>query len=332
MTTGVLDELEQDLQKAGLAKRVVVAEATVDPWRDDPARLRAYAKLAGIKFDQLTGTRDNIQRLWKFFGVYYKKVPEGHPADIDWLTHRPLKFDIAHADDVFILDPAGQVRVVDQGMPEVSGSLSKPLRALLDAQGRHNLAHPELPWSAAEMVDDLDFLMNRDIPASAAPAVKPLSLPAARTELAGSPTALAGLHEQADELLGGLPALSHRIAELRGHPIVVNIWASSCGPCRTEFPILSTASARYGRQVAFLGVDVDDSAKNARAFLATHPVSYPSYTGSSDELGALTDGNFTPTTVYISPAGKIRQRHVGQYDTLSALENDIEHYAIGLHG
>jgi thiol-disulfide isomerase/thioredoxin len=217
-------------------------------------------------------------------------------------------------------------------MAEVSGSLSKPLRALLDAEGRHNLAHPALPWSATEMVDDLDFLMNRDVPASALPTVKPLSLPAASKQLVGSPTALAGLHKQAGELLGGLPALTHRIAELHGHPIVVNIWASSCGPCRTEFPLLSAASVRYGHQVAFLGVDVDDNAKNARAFLGTHPVSYPSYTGSSDELGSLTNGNFTPTTVYISPDGKIRQRHIGQYDTLPALENDIEHYALGVHG
>jgi cytochrome oxidase Cu insertion factor (SCO1/SenC/PrrC family)/thiol-disulfide isomerase/thioredoxin len=332
MTTGVLNELQQELKQAGLAKRVVVAEATVDPWRDTPHRLRAYAKLADIKFDQLTGTTGNIQRLWRFFGVSFFKIAEGHPADIDWLTHKPLTFDVEHTDAVFILDPAGQVRVVSEGMPKLSGPLAKPLRALLDPQGLHNMSDPSLPWTASEVVDDLDFLMNRDVPASAVPTVKPLSLAAARKQLARSPMALAAVHKQAGELLGGIPALTRRLAELHGHPIVVNVWASWCPACRTEFPLLSAASARYGRQVAFLGVDVNDNAKDASAFLATHPVSYPSYTGASDDLGSLTNGAYEPTTIYISPTGRIRQRHLGQYDTLAALENDIEHYALNVHG
>jgi hypothetical protein len=70
---------------------------------------------------------------------------------------------------------------------------------------------------------------------------------------------------------------------------------------------------------------------NAHAFLAAHPVSYPSYAESSESLGALTNGNYTPTTIFISAAGKIH-RNLGAYDTLTALENDIEHYALNVHG
>jgi protein SCO1 len=332
MTTGALVELQQSLAKAGLAKRVEVVEATVDPWRDTPSRLRAYAKLSGLHFIQLTGTRRNIHRLWKFFGVFYERVPEGHPADVDWLTHRPLSFDIDHTDAVFIIDPAGQLRVVDDGMPKLAGPLSKRLRALLDSQGRQNLAHPELPWTAADLIDDLDFEMNREIPASQAPQVHPVSLAAAKQQLKGSPRALAELHDQASELIGGIPALTKRLAELRGHPIVLNIWASWCPPCRAEYPLLATASARYGRQVAFLGVDVNDSTSNARAFLKAHPVSYPSYDGASDDLGALSNGESQPVTVFISATGKIVDRYLGAYDTLPALENDIEHYSLKVTG
>lgn len=331
MTTGALNELQQDLRRSGLAHKVDVVEATVDPWRDRPYRLRAYAKLAGIRFDQLTGTPNNIARLWKFFGVSYRRVPEGHPADTDWLTHQPLKFDVDHTDGIFLLDPAGQLRVVNEGMPKLSGPLAKPLRALLDDEGRKNLAHPDLPWTAQELVDDLDFEMNREIPASQAPKAQPVTLSTAKEQLRGSPEALAVLHSQADELLGGIPALTKRLAALHGHPVVVNIWAAWCDACRGEYPLLASAAARYGRQVAFLGVDVDDNAHNARTFLTAHPVSYPSYTGSSASLGALSNGAYKPTTVFITADGKIRERHLGAYDTLPALENDIERYALNVH-
>ncbi len=333
MTTGALNELQQDLSRDHLASKVDVVEATVDPWRDTPRRLRAYAKLADIHFSQLTGGRPEIQRLWKFFGVYYHRVAEGHPADIDWMTHKPLTFDVDHTDGIFIVDPAGQLRIADEGMPKLDGPLSKPLESLLDAEGHNNLTHPELPWTAQEIVDDLDFELGREIPASQAPQVQPVSLAAAQRQLRGSPHALAVLHSQADQLLrGGPTALSKRLAALHGRPVVVNIWASWCGPCRGEFPVLAAASAHYGRQVAFLGVDVDDSAHDARAFLAAHPVSYPSYSGSSDDLGALSGGQNTPTTVFISPSGRIRHRNPGAYDTLAEFENDIDHYALGVKG
>ena len=59
---------------------------------------------------------------------------------------------------------------------------------------------------------------------------------------------------------------------------MVNVWASWCGPCRLEFPILQKLSARYGKRVAFLGVDSQDSDDAAATFLAEAPVPYPSYT------------------------------------------------------
>ncbi len=333
VTTGTLNELQQGLRRDGMGSKVDIVEATVDPARDTPLRLRAYARLAHIHFDQLTGSPSDIKRLWRFFGVYYHRVPEGHPADIDWLTHKPLTYDVDHTDGVFIIDPAGHLRVVDEGMPKLSGPLSKPLETLLDAEGHHNLAHPELPWTAVEIIDDLDFEMGREIPASQAPHVQALTLATARRQLQGSPHALAALHTQAAELLGGgVPALSRRLAELRGHPVVVNIWASWCDPCRGEYPILATASAHYGRHVAFVGVDVNDGAHDARTFLSAHPVSYPSYAGASDALGPLSNGQEQPVTVFIAANGKIVHRNIGAYDTLAVLENDIEHYALGVRG
>ena len=119
---------------------------------------------------------------------------------------------------------------------------------------------------------------------------------------------------------------------MRGYPVVINAWAAWCAPCRTEFPILASASARYGRQVAFLGADTNDSAGDARSFLARHPISYPSYQSSSAQLASLAVIEGMPTTIFIDRAGKVINVHIGQYGTEAALENDIEHYALGVDG
>ncbi|MDQ2761885.1 MAG: SCO family protein [Actinomycetota bacterium] len=329
MTTGALMTLTTELRHAGLANRVIIAEATVDPWRDSPARLRAYRRLTGVNFELLTGTKPEIHRLWKFFGVGYQRVPQGNPPDVDWLTHKPESFDVQHSDALFFLDPAGQERIVDEGQPDVSGKLLPALRGLLNDHGRQNLAHPSLPWTAGQALDDLYWLMGREIPASALPPLKAPSAAAAQRALAGSPGSLARLHRQAGDLLGSSASLTAGLDALRGYPVVLNVWQSSCLPCREEFSLFASASARFGRQVAFLGADTSDSASVARPFLAKHPVSYPSYQTSPAQLAPLAAIEGFPDTIFIDRAGKVGYVHIGQYDTLAPLENDIDHYALG---
>jgi cytochrome c biogenesis protein CcmG/thiol:disulfide interchange protein DsbE len=150
------------------------------------------------------------------------------------------------------------------------------------------------------------------------------------TALAGSPAPLAALHRQADQLLpGGKDAYEGRIAALRGYPAVVNVWASWCGPCRFEFPHFQRAAADYGKRVAFLGIDTQDSDDAASTFLEEAPVPYPSYTDPSKEIGEAIGASLgLPDTAFYDRSGKLVYLKQGPYDDAAELRADIERYAL----
>jgi cytochrome c biogenesis protein CcmG, thiol:disulfide interchange protein DsbE len=165
--------------------------------------------------------------------------------------------------------------------------------------------------------------------ATATGATAPTRAEAARL-LAGSPPALAALHAQANALIpGATGALESRLAALKGHPVVVNKWASWCGPCRAEFPVFQRVGVDYGRRVAFLGLNAGDNHDSARRFLDRFPVSYPSVEDPHERAsGSLHIGVVYPITVFYRADGKRSYIHQGGYASPAKLEADMKRYAL----
>lgn len=130
---------------------------------------------------------------------------------------------------------------------------------------------------------------------------------------------------QADRVLD--TTIQAKLAQLPGVPVVINQWASWCPNCRAEFPFFQQAGHRYAKRIAFLGLDSQDSQSNAQAFLGRFPVNYPSvFDQNASQAQSLGAGQGWPTTIYLNAKHQIINVHVGAYQSLQSLEQDISHY------
>jgi cytochrome c biogenesis protein CcmG/thiol:disulfide interchange protein DsbE len=128
---------------------------------------------------------------------------------------------------------------------------------------------------------------------------------------------------------GGTTAFERQVRALRGTPIVVNQWASWCGPCRFEFPFFRAAAGKYRGRVAFLGVNSNDSRSEAEAFLRANPIPFPSFYDPSIQVAREFKGGLAwPTTAFYDRAGKVVNTHAGAYASQAKLEEDIRQYAL----
>ena len=150
----------------------------------------------------------------------------------------------------------------------------------------------------------------------------------AQQQLEGAPEPLAALHEQANELLeGGPSAFDARLRELRGHPVVINKWASWCGPCRAEFPIFQELGTSRGKEIAFLGVNARDKRPSAEDFATRYPVPYPSYDDPGEDIArALKAPSNFPVTLFVDAKGKTVFTHQGGYRSADDLAADIDQH------
>jgi len=117
-----------------------------------------------------------------------------------------------------------------------------------------------------------------------------------------------------------------KLSEFRGEVVMVNFWASWCGPCRQEMPELESLYQRY-KPMGFilLGINVDDQIKNADKMLKQIPVSFQVLYDSEHKVSDLYKVAAMPTTILIDRSGTIRDIHLGyQPGTEKLYQEQIE--------
>ena len=101
------------------------------------------------------------------------------------------------------------------------------------------------------------------------------------------------------------------IAGLRGRPVVVNLWASWCGPCRVEAPLLDRASESYGDDVAFIGIASKDERVGAEKFLRRYDIGYPNLLDVDGSVRRFLRLRGFPTTYVFDRDGTLVAAEVG---------------------
>lgn len=106
-----------------------------------------------------------------------------------------------------------------------------------------------------------------------------------------------------------------RLSEQAGNVVLLNFWASWCGPCRKEMPLLDELQQKYA-ELGFvvIGVNLDENSADAKGFLAQVPVSFPVLLDAESKIGKLYQVDAMPTTVIIDRDGNKRYLHRGYVD------------------
>ncbi|MBX3619026.1 MAG: TlpA family protein disulfide reductase [Rhizobacter sp.] len=106
-----------------------------------------------------------------------------------------------------------------------------------------------------------------------------------------------------------------RLQEQRGKVVLVNFWATWCGPCRKEMPHLNRIADKYrSAGLVMLGVNVDDNVRNAAEVAAKLGVKFPVLLDTDKRVSKLYDLNSMPSTMVIDRSGRVRYVHRGYQD------------------
>ncbi|MBV9850774.1 MAG: TlpA family protein disulfide reductase [Armatimonadetes bacterium] len=111
----------------------------------------------------------------------------------------------------------------------------------------------------------------------------------------------------------------HLLAEARAHPVVLDFWATWCGPCREELPSLNRVAHKYAGRAAFYGVNSHDRPADIRAFARLYGMTFPTLSDARHDVASQYGADALPTLVIIDTRGNVRVASAG-YDPQLDLE------------
>lgn len=115
------------------------------------------------------------------------------------------------------------------------------------------------------------------------------------------------------------------LSGVRGTPVVLNLWATWCGPCISEMPVLERTAQRYGDHLIVLGVDQGEDAATIQQFLNEHGITFPIALDQEQAIGAdLYNVTGLPTTYFIDGEGIVQRVWMGEMNTITLEEGIAE--------
>lgn len=118
-----------------------------------------------------------------------------------------------------------------------------------------------------------------------------------------------------DLKLQGFDGKSKKFSDFRGKPLIINVWASWCGPCRAEMGSLERLARRYGgKQFNVIGISTDDDGYAAAAFIKRSKVSFENFLDSNVLLENMLGANTIPLTILVDAHGRVLEKARGAYE------------------
>jgi len=115
-----------------------------------------------------------------------------------------------------------------------------------------------------------------------------------------------------DAPMQGLAGPSRLLSDYRGKPLIINVWASWCGPCRAEMGSLERLARRYGgRQFNVIGISTDDYRDRAQLFLRATGTTFSNYIDQQLLLEHMLGAQRLPLTLLVDAQGRVLAKHVG---------------------
>lgn len=135
---------------------------------------------------------------------------------------------------------------------------------------------------------------------------------ASSTVIAATPGEVAVGEKLRQAPLYGLTGDFRMLSELRGKPLIINVWASWCGPCRAEMGSLQRLANRYGgKQFNIIGISIDDDANAAFNYVMQTGITFDNYLDKKLALENMLGANSIPLTVLVDSKGRILQKVSG---------------------